>query len=228
MPGFVKNKKIFAEYLKRDNWQDYLPEIIAGGNSSVSPLFALLPTDHLLSHRAAYALGQTLAKLAETDPERARIAIRRFMWHMNEESGNIGWGIPDAFSESLAASPLLAKEYRNILLSYIIDLGYDDNYCDNDTLRRSCYWAIGNFAAHRPEMAEKARPWLIKGLSDRDRICRGMAAWALGKLKSELSDAPALERLAQADIEDECEIYEDQKLRKSAVSELAREALGKK
>lgn len=227
MASFVKTKKTFTDYLKRDNWQDYLPEIIAGGNSSVSPLFALLPGEHLLSHRAAYALGHTLAHLAETDIERARIAIRRFMWHMNEESGNIGWGIPDAFSESLAASPLLAKEYRNILISYIIDLGYDDNYCDNDTLRRSCYWAIGNFAARRPELAEKARPWLVKGLSDRDNICKGMAAWALGQLKAELSDAPALERLAQANLEEECEIYENQELRKSTVSELARETLGK-
>lgn len=227
MASFIKTKKTLKNYLMQDNWRDYLPEIIGGANSSVSPLFALLPGEHILSHRAAYALGRTLAHLADTDPEKARIAIRRFMWHMNEESGNIGWGIPEAFSESLVASPLLAREYRNILVSYIIDLGHDDNYCDNDALRRSCYWAIGNFAASRPDLAEKARPWLVKGLSDRDNICKGLAAWALGQLKAELSDVPALERLARANLEDECEVYEDHKIHKSTASGLAREALAK-
>ncbi len=227
MATFSANKKKFNSYLSRDNWQQYLPEIISGGNSSVSPLFSLLPLNNLVSHRAAYALGQTLAKLALTQTEKARIAIRRFMWHLSEESGNIGWGIPFAFSESLAASPLLAQEYRNILISYIIDLGYDDNYCDNDILRRSCYWAIGNFAAHRPDLAEKSRPWLIKGLEDRDNICKGMAAWALGQLKPDLMAAPLLRKLADAEIKDECEIYENHKLRTSSVSELAKETLNK-
>lgn len=204
-----------------------MPEIVSGGNASVSPLFSLLPLHNLTARRAAEALGLTLARLAETEPEKARIAVRRFMWHMSEESGNIGWGIPEAFSETLSASPLLAKEYRNILISYIIDLGFDDNYCDNDILRRSCYWAIGNFAAGRPDLAEKARPWLAKGLSDRDDICKGMAAWALGRLKPRLGEAPALRALAEAEINTECEIYENDRLMRKTVSGLARGALEK-
>lgn len=227
MATFATNKRNFASYLKKDTWRNYIPEIVSGGASSVSPLFAFLPGETLLAHRAAYALGQTLAKLAETEPERARIAVRRFMWHMSEESGNIGWGIPYAFSEALSASPLLAKEYRNILISYIIDLGFDDNYCDNDLLRRQCYWAIGNFASHRPDLAEKARPWLLKGLQDRDKICQGMAAWALGQLKADLNDLPALKKLANSGIKEECEVYEDDNLRHYTVSGLAQETLKK-
>ena len=227
MAAFAGNKRKFAAWLRQDDWQSRLPEIAAGGASSVSPLFSLLPGDPLLSHRAARALGLALAKLAEMEPEKARVAIRRFMWHMNEESGNIGWGIPAAFSEALAASPLLAKEYNSILQSYIIDLGFDDNYCDHDILRRECYWAIGNFATHRPDLAEKSRPWLLKGLQDRDEICRGIAAWALGELGTGLNEAPALENLARAGIEAECEIYEGDSLRKAPVSGLAQEALDK-
>ena len=227
MATFARNKRSFASHLKKDNWREYLQEIVEGGTASVSPLFSFLLGEPLLAHRAAFALGQTLAKLAETDPERARIAVRRFMWHMSEESGNIGWGIPYAFSEALSASPLLAKEYRNILISYIIELGFDDNYCDNDLLRRQCYWAIGNFAAHRQDLAEKARPWLLKGLQDRDDICKGMAAWALGQLKPDLNDLPALKNLANSGITEECEIYEDDSLRQIPVSELAKETLNK-
>lgn len=227
MAAFSTNKRKFKNFLSRENWRDYIPEIAAGGNASVSPLFSLLPQESVLSRRAAYALGQTLARLARVEPEKARIAARRFMWHMSEESGNIGWGIPAAFSESLAASRLLAQEYRNILISYIIDLGFDDNFCDNDILRRSCYWAIGNFAEKRPDLAEKARPWLVKGLSDRDDICKGMAAWALGKLKPGLAEAPALRKLAESGIDEECEVFENVEPRKRKVWELAREALEK-
>lgn len=227
MATFAANKRKYASWLSGADWKEHLPKIIADGNSGVSPLFSLLPGQDLRAHRAAYALGLLLAALAQTEPEKARIAIRRFMWHMSEESGNIGWGIPEAFSESLAASPMLANEYKSILLSYIMDLGFEDNYCDNDILRRSCYWAVGNFAAKRPELAEKARPWLIKGLADSDPVCRGMAAWALGKLGVEFSDIPALEKLAKAADETTCAIYEDDSLREATVSSLAREALEK-
>jgi Vesicle coat complex, various subunits len=126
-------------------------------------------------HRAAVALGLVTARLAEKQPEAAKNIIRRLMWHLNEESGNIGWGIPEAFAEILAASEPLAKDFHRILISYVIDLGRDDNYCDNDTLRRSCYWAIGRLAQARPQMCLSARPWLIKGLEDVDMVCRGMA-----------------------------------------------------
>lgn len=227
MATFAANKRKYAALLKADNWREHLPEIVADGNSAVSPLFSLLPGHDLRAHKAAYALGQVLAALAEREPEKARVAIRRFMWHMSEESGNIGWGIPEAFSETLAASPLLAKEYKNILISYIMDLGFEDNFCDNDLLRRSCYWGVGNFAARRPELAEKSRPWLIKGLSDHDPVCRGMAAWALGQLGVELSDVPALEKLARAGEDADCIVYENDDLRQSTVSGLAAEALEK-
>lgn len=226
MATFASNKRNFAKWLASDDWRVHLPEIIACGNSGVSPLFSLLPGQDLRSHRAAYALGQLLANLALTEPEKARIAIRRFIWHMSEESGNIGWGIPEAFSESLAASPLLAKEYKNILLSYIMDLGFEDNYCDNDVLRRSCYWAIGNFASKRPNLAEKARPWLVRGLGDPDPVCRGMAAWALGKLEAGLSDFPALEKLAHQEDHTEFKIYENDALKSSTVSGTARDVIG--
>ena len=64
---------------------------------------------------------------------------------MSEESGNIGWGIPEAFAECLAASPELAKTYHKILISYIVDLGFDDNYCDNDQLRVHATGQLGDW-----------------------------------------------------------------------------------
>uniref|UniRef100_UPI0030793F60 DVU0298 family protein n=1 Tax=Desulfovibrio sp. TaxID=885 RepID=UPI0030793F60 len=152
--------------------------------------------------------------------------LRRLMWHMNEESGNIGWGIPEAFGEVLAACPRAAKEFHRVLISYVIDLGRDDNFCDHGPLRRSCFWAIGRLAQARRDLAVIARPWLLKGLEDEDIPCRGMAAWALAQLPRDFMDAPALRRLAEAGHEEICEVFDGEKVVEKTVSELAREALG--
>ncbi|EFL86693.2 hypothetical protein HMPREF1022_02183 [Desulfovibrio sp. 6_1_46AFAA] len=225
MPRMRSTKQQLKQYLQSPRWRDHLEEIAAGGASHVGPLFSFLLLGPQTMHRAAVALGLTTARLAEREPEAARNIIRRFMWHMNEESGNIGWGIPEAFGESLAASPLLAKDFHRVLASYLIDLGRDDNYCDNDLLRRSCYWAVGRLAQARPELCAGARPWLRKGLEDNDVICRGMAAWALAQLPPDFMDTPALRRLADAGHEEICELFDGEQLYEKSVSQLAREAL---
>lgn len=220
-------KRGLKKLLQAEDWQRHLPEIAAGGKDSIGALFSFLLLEPELMHRAARALGLTAAAIYQSEPEAAREIIRRFMWHMNEESGNIGWGIPAAFAEALAASPELAESYGRILDSYIMDLGFDDNYCDHDILRRQCYWAIGRLAQARPHLAEKARPWLARGLNERDSICRGMAAWALGQLPPNLMDAPALRALAEAGNEDECGIFENGRMRRITVSNAAKEALAR-
>lgn len=221
------NKHRIRTLLESENWRENISVIAAAGMAAVGPLFSFLLLKPEIMHRAACALGATVAELANNEPETAKNVIRRFMWHMNEESGNIGWGIPDAFAECLCASPMLAQTYYNILISYIIDLGHDDNYCDNDILRRSCYWAIGRFAQARPNLAEKARPYLVKGLNDVDSICRGMAAWALAQLPAMITDVPPLRKLAESGDTDICEIFNGIDMIGASVCELARQALEK-
>ncbi len=213
--------------LQEDAWRNHVPDIANGGIGHVGPLFAMLLQGPLLMHRAAFALGATCAQLAEREPELARNVIRRFMWHMNEESGNIGWGIPESFAESLAQSPLLAREFHRILLSYIMDTQQEDNYCDNSILRRSCFWAVGRLAQARPDLCEGIRPWLVKGLRDVDIPCRGMAAWALGQLPTNMMDAPLLRHLADSGLEEICILFDGQQIFEKKVHELARLALEK-
>lgn len=227
MPKMRLNKKKLKALLEAPNWRENIPLIAEGGTTSVGPLFSFLLLKPDFMHRAAAALGETVAAIEKTDPEAAKNVIRRFLWHMNEESGNIGWGIPDAFAECLVQSPALAKTYASILCSYVYDLGFDDNYCDNDILRRSCYWAIGRLARVRPELTEKSREWLRKGLRDRDSICRGMAAWALAGLPPDIMDVPALQTLVREENNDVCEIFENDEIRERTVSDLARLALAR-
>ncbi len=224
MPRMRANKILLKNWLQAPDWKIYLPEIAAmDAKQCVGPLLSFLLLGETMTARAAVALGVTVATMAEKSPETARNVLRRFMWHMNEESGNIGWGIPQAFAEVLVCSPRMAKEFHPILLSYIIDTGHDDNFCDHNILRRSCYWAVGRFGGARPELCQHISPWLIKGLEDADIPCRGVAAWALKQFPSTLEAFPALRRLAQAEphiLATTCTIFDGDNMQEYSISEL--------
>lgn len=223
------HKQLIREWLESADWKKHLAALAAmDGRESTGPLLSLLLLGGDMAARAAVGLGVTVAALADQEPEAARNIVRRFMWHMNEESGNIGWGIPEAFAEVLARSPRMAKEFHNILLSYVADTGHDDNFCDHGVLRRSCYWAVGRLAQARPDLCERVKPWLVKGLDDTDIPCRGMAAWALMQLPPLLEAAPTLRRLAESAPEvgeGLCFVFDGQAVCEYTVRSLAKEAL---
>ena len=100
------------------------------------------------------------------------------MWHMNEESGNIGWGIPEAFAETLAQVPPLADTFRRVLLHYIYDAPEEKStgFCDHAPLRISCYHAIARLLEARPEFVAEAMPLLrLSAQNETDEACRDAA-----------------------------------------------------
>ena len=121
-------KQQLKDLLSAPDWRDHLPGLRSMGQPAVGPLFSFLLLEPLMRHKAALALGQVVAGLEEGSAEDMHNIMRRLMWHMNEESGNIGWGIPEAFGEVLAACPRAAREFHRVLISYVIDLGRDDNF----------------------------------------------------------------------------------------------------
>ena len=226
MARMREQKKQLKAWLSGADWRQHLPAIAAqDGKEAIGPLMSFLLLGGDMTARAACALGAVVAALYKQQPDAAREVPRRFMWHMNEESGNIGWGIPQAFAEVVAACPPLNKVYASVRSSDLIGLGRDDNFCDHALLRRSCFWAVGRLAQAYPHIEVKARPWLIKGLQDEDIPCRGMAAWALAQLPPSLESAPALRRLVDMGYTDQCEVFDGEKVVYCSVTELARRAL---
>ncbi len=182
MPHFRALKAQVRAWLIREDWsveQPLPPECAKLPSISlVQPLFACLPEGGAMTDRAAYALGGQVARLYGESPENAKNIIRRFMWHMNEESGNIGWGIPEAFGETLAQCPPLADTFRRVLLHYIYDApeGRSTAFCDHAPLRISCYKAIARLLSSRPEFAEEALPLLrLSAEKETDQACREAA-----------------------------------------------------
>jgi hypothetical protein len=224
------NKVLIKEALDAPDWRERLELLTAKAPKAfVGPLMSCLVQGGTPGGRAAAALGACVAAIARDRPEEARVIMRRFMWHMNEESGNLGWGIPESMAETLARSALLAKEFSRVLLSYIRITGREDNFVDHAPLRRSCYWAVGRLLQARPEYAEGALPLLRAGLQDEDVPCRGMAAWAIAQAGVSGEVRPELENLAVAaeTVITSVLVFDGDRARECTVAELAGLALTK-
>lgn len=184
MPRFRSLKNTLRTWLRRDEWskdQPLPPECREEGVSPLSlanALFACLTEGGSMAERAAFCMGGVMVEVYAGSPEDAKNIVRRFMWHMNEESGNIGWGIPEAFGETLAQCPPLADTFRRVLLHYIYDAPEEKStgFCDHAPLRISCYHAIARLLEARPDFVNEAMPLLrLSAQNETDDACREAA-----------------------------------------------------
>jgi hypothetical protein len=167
-------------------------EILAGpSREKAFELLEMIPdeqlTGHLFSHfyhndetikfRAVAAMGMLGARIARTRMESARVIMRRIMWNLNDESGGIGWGSPEAMGEILFHSSELAREFKSILFSYLDPIG---NFLEHPMLQRGVLWGIGTFLKSCPHGIDADTEGLLIGrLHSKDYVKRGYAVRAL-------------------------------------------------
>lgn len=133
--------------------------------------------DELIKFRSIAAMGILGSRIGKTKMEKARIVLRRIMWNLNDESGGIGWGSPEAMGEILCHSPELALEFKSILFSYLDSEG---NYIEHEMLQRGVLWGIGTFLKSSPDNLSKTTKDLLSGhLLSSDPIKRSYAVRAL-------------------------------------------------
>jgi len=221
--GFRDLKSKVLELIRSDNFDRRLNEFCKlRARQVINPLFSFLcSTDEQMKWRAVIAMGAVVANLADEDMESARVIMRRLMWQLNDESGGIGWGCPEAMGEIMACHEGLAKEYAHILISYTRPEG---NYLEHEVLQRGLLWAIGRLSQVRPELVKDAVQYIIPYLKSPDANVRGLAVLIMGLL--EVKEArPFLEKLT--DDKAELKTYIDHRFIKNQVKELAEEALKK-
>ncbi|MFA4909834.1 MAG: DVU0298 family protein [Desulfobacteria bacterium] len=188
----------------------------------INPLITSLCTDdEEMKWRAVTAMGFIVSNVAEKDMEAARTVMRSLMWSLNDESGGIGWGAPEAMGEIMACNKGLAEEFAHILLSYIRE---DGNYIDYQPLQRGVVWGLGRLAQMRPDILREkdATRILCPCLGSSDTTVRALAAWAVGLLGVE-DGRSQLEALLTDNAE--VHLYRDRYLGVRRISEMAREAL---
>ena len=217
------------------NWRQRLPELDAvAARQLPGPLFSLLlDRDELVRWRAAEAFGRSVARMAAGSGEgegleAARVVLRQCLWRMNEESGGLGWGVPEAMGETLARHRRLAEEFHRVLASFVRqETRGEGNYLEHAGLRRGVYWALGRLAGSFPDLVGAEAGTLAAGLADEDPGNAGLAARALGLLPGPLPDGGRAALTALADNPAELPLFEDGELVPVTVGALARQALAR-
>jgi hypothetical protein len=192
------------------------------GRRFVHPLLSALCGDEETRWRAVTAMGVLVADLASRDLESARVVMRMLMWNLTEECGGIAWGVPEAMAEIMARHETLAREYVQILVSYMRE---DGNFLEYEPLQRGLIWGIGRLSEVEKELlvAHHAGRYLLPYLESGDAAVRGLAARALGLLGASEAGTK-LEALLED--REEVRLYLDRELLTSSVGDLARQALG--
>ena len=189
---------------------------------------AICRPEEPLRWHAVRAMGASVARLATADMEAARIVMRRLLWSLNEESGGIGWGAPEALAEIMCLHQGLAGEYGHMLISYLRDDGpelfQEGNFLEHTVLQRELLWGVGRLAEVRPGMLQElgVAADLLPYLDSDDHVVRGLAARALGLLPA--PEAAAVIAQLAGDVTP-VSLYENETMRTVTVEELGREAL---
>lgn len=120
MAGRKQKKEALARALAADPGEALA---LLGGESPRRAAQLLLSfladPDPTLKYAAAEALGRRVAADAAADAEQGREVMRRLVWSLNEESGAVPFGAPEAMGAIMAHAPVLAAEFASILLSQI-------------------------------------------------------------------------------------------------------------
>ena len=216
-------KKELLTFLQSENFFENRYDLCKHpGRKIVNPIFSFfLHPDEIVRWHAITAMGTVVACLADRDMESARVVLRRLMWSLNDESGGIGWGAPEAIGEIIAIHEGLSKEYASVLISYIWEEG---NYLEYEMLQRGALWGVGRAASARPGCMKDAVPHLALFLTSPDATIRGLSARALGFLDPESAEKELKQLLSDTA---RITLYEEGKLKKPSVKELAQEALNR-
>lgn len=188
----------------------------------LNALFAgICSGEEIIRWHSITVMGVTVAKIADQEMEAARIIIRRLMWSLNDESGGIGWGAPEAMAECLSCHAALAKEYTHMLVSFMREDGY---FLEYPPIQRGLMWGLGRLSQVRSNLLLKKQValYLPTYLKSDDITVRALAAKALGTLKI-TKTAKMIHELTNNDTI--ISLYQNRVFTMMRVADIARQAL---
>ncbi|MFZ5942721.1 MAG: DVU0298 family protein [Bacillota bacterium] len=213
----MTNKQLIKELLEEQKYGQLVK--IAGKKHSQTLKYIQMnlfgDINESLRWSALEAIGRLTREYAPKETEVYKNLIRRFLWAMNDESGNVPWSSPEGIGIIIANQPFLFGEYTPMLIT---------NAMDNPMCHRGMLWAAGKIGSIRPSLVVPFMGYILPFLEEEDIELRAYAAWALG----EISCKDALPRLKNLDnLEGKVNIYREGKLSEVSIASLINESIGK-
>ncbi|MDW7774320.1 MAG: HEAT repeat domain-containing protein [Desulfobulbaceae bacterium] len=225
-----KIKQHVLSLLATEDLQDILRQLnTLPVKDVVNVLFsAVCRGEDLIHWNGVHCMGVYVARLAGQDMEEARIVMRRMLWSLNDESGGIGWGIPEAMAEVMVNHDGLAREYIHMLISYMREDGKElfqqGNFLEHESLQQGLLRGIGRLAEKKPDMllARGVVEDILPYLDSRDPSVRGFASRCLGLLQA----GGAVDRIERL-VDDPAPVtlYEEGRISATTVGRMAAAAL---
>ena len=209
----IDYKKLITEYIAAQNYTGIV-EIGQENNAKALRYVQMNIWGDYRKELRWYALSalEALAKeFASRYDEVYRNVIRRAVWAMADESGNVPWAAPEMMAVVIKACPAQYREFVKIM----VHNGLDSPMCHHGVL-----WAVGYLGAEYLTELEPFIPKLMKFLDSSDNELRGLAVWALKRLHY----VPAFDRINKMTDDDAITwIYEDGILQQKTISQILTE-----
>ncbi len=176
----------------------------------------LYSADEQIRWPAIEAVAKMLDRLWQAGrEERVREYIRRLLWSLSDEAGEIGWSAPQTIAETICSIPELLEDYGSMMICRSLE---------EPTLIAGGMWSIGRLGARIKETVVFLQQIVLEVFQIEDMKIIGLAAWALGEVGLEPA-LPYLEKLRGH--ETPVEIYINGCFLQKPLGQWARESIGK-
>ena len=206
----VDYKKLITEYIHEQNYE----AIVKAGRENNARALRYVQMNIWGDYRnvqrwhAISALEKLAAEYADANEEIYRNVIRRAVWAMADESGNVPWAAPEMMAAVIKACPQHYREFVKIMITN----GLDSPMCHLGVL-----WSVGYLGSDYLSEIEPFMSRIMKFLDHEDGELRGTAVWALKHLQY----APAFAKInSMADDTAEVWIYEHGNLEQKTISQI--------
>lgn len=171
----------YEELLRREDW-DGLVRLARRRAGGVLRFLTgkLYSTDEQEKMRAVRGFGAVVADREAVDHRRAEDLLRRFLWALNDESGAVPYGVPEALGEILARR----REFLDGFLPVLCSMITHEEMIQTGPIERGVLWALGRIGPP----VQACSPQAVKGIAHAsafhpDEATRETAAWALRRVR---------------------------------------------
>ena len=140
----------------------------------------LYSEDAQVKWRAVRALGALAADPALLTNEKLAEQLRRYLWFLNDESGAVPYGVPEAIGEILARRPSLQEAFLPLICAMI----HEEDVSQTGVIERGVIWAIGRIGPDALRGGPDIPQIRNIAAAHPDRETRHVAEWTLRRVEA--------------------------------------------
>ena len=160
----LETKKFILHSLE-SNDLDAVVSFIRENRKALSLLIRMAyDKETLVGWRAIKAVGRVAKVLGTAHNEFLRIAIRKLLWSLSDESGGIGWAAPELLGEIVCSDP---EGFADIvpLIAEVYNI-------EEQTFRPGVVYALARVAEVAPELVANYQKVIIRSLVDKNPLTK--------------------------------------------------------